>query len=129
MNDDLTDVVVTDPMDVKENDTLTLFNNSDEFSRALMDFVANASDDEKMEFLQTRRQQMFKPLWETGDMERDFVLSKARNREQDAMEYYQERMDGMGGDVDLPDFILRLQGQDVLAETLLEGLAGTRSAE
>jgi rubrerythrin len=71
---------------------------------------------------------LFKPLWETGDLDRDYVLEKAQEREEDAVEVYEGMIAEINKEEDeeisVPEFILRLQGQDELAEALLDKMAG-----
>lgn len=128
MDEELPDEVPTEPMDVKTTDTMTLFNNNKDVSRALMDLVVDGTEEDREEVLEFRRERLFKPLWESGTMERDYVLEKAQEREDDAVEVYEGRISEIneeeGEEISIPDFILRLQGQDELAEALLEKLVG-----
>jgi len=97
-------------------------------AKALMDLVVEGSEEEREELLEFRRERLFSPLWETGSMDREFVLEKTQEREEDAVDVYEEMIDEINveddEDISIPDFILRLQGQDELAEALLERLVG-----
>jgi rubrerythrin len=126
--DELPNEVPTHPIDVKATDTLTLFNQNKAVSRALMDLVVEGTEEDREEVLEFRRKRLFKPLWETGDLDRDYVLEKAQEREEDAVEVYEGMIAEINKEEDeeisVPEFILRLQGQDELAEALLDKMAG-----
>lgn len=128
MDEELPDEVPTEPMDVKTTDTMTLFNNNEDVSKVLMDLVVEGTEEDREEVLEFRRERLFKPLWESGNMERDYVLEKAQEREDDAVEVYEGRISEIneeeGEEISIPEFILRLQGQDELAEALLDNLVG-----
>lgn len=93
--DELPNEVPTHPMDVKTTDTLTLFNQNKAVSRALMDLVVDGTEED---------------------------------REDDAVEVYEGMIAEINKEEDeeisVLEFILRLQGQDELAEALLDKMAG-----
>lgn len=67
------------------------------------------------EMVESRREEVFAILWEELDMERGWVLSNVRDREEQFIESHSD-IEGV------PEWLLRMEAQDVIRQMLIEGM-------
>jgi hypothetical protein len=65
------------------------------------------------EIVDDRREELFGMFWEEMDLEREEVVENVKEREDSMVEEF--------GDGHVPDWVLRVEAQDILLEMLYEG--------
>lgn len=102
-------------VDANSGDTRTIIeklNANDELFEAMLSMPTQMNE----EMVESRREEVFSIFWEELSLERSMVLSHVRQRENDFIEEYSDVGEG------LPNWLLRLEAQDVLLQVIGEEL-------
>lgn len=99
------DSISREDLEYKEHSTIIerLLNNKKIFREIL-----SMPDEVNEDMVKSRRNELFSMFWENTDLSKETVIENVKNREEDFIEKYEE--------IDLPEWLLRAEGQDVLLE-------------
>lgn len=84
----------------------------------LFGVLVNAPDKVVNSLVAERRLDMFGPLWETGNYDRHKAIEEVKEAEEYAIETWESHDKGP----DVPEWLLRLEAQHVVMESLLSEL-------
>lgn len=84
---------------------------------SLFEAMLSMPKEENEQFARARREEEFSMFWEHTSMDKEYVIDKVKNREQD----YIEEVRNMEGTEGLPDWLIMMEAQDLLKLTLYKG--------
>jgi len=95
-------------MNTESKSFIDKLNENEEIMEAMLNMPQEANE----AMAKSRREELFSPLWEEATMNRDEVINKVTDREQQMINEYSH--------FNLPDWMLRCEAQDIILDSMHE---------